>query len=82
MAFDIAKAIEKLGEAVNSGFSYAERCKKQQSETEIIKDHKKLQKGIDSAEHLILISYRYFNQFSEEDQKEYKKYFKKFWKNN
>lgn len=40
MAFDIAKAIEKLGEAVNSGFSYAERCKKHQSETEIIKDHK------------------------------------------
>lgn len=82
MAFDIAKAIEKLGEAVNSGFSYAERCKKHQSETEIIKDHKKLQIGIDCAEHLILISYRYFDKFSEEDQKDYEKYFKKFWRNN
>ena len=82
MSFDFAKAIEKLGEAVNSGFSYAERCKKSQSETEIIKDRKKLQIGIDCAEHIILISYKYFSQFSEEDQEDYIKYFKKFWGNN
>lgn len=82
MAFDFAKAIEKLGDAVNSGFSYAERCKKQQSETELIKDWKKQQKAIDSAEHLILISYKYFSTFDEDDKEQFKKHFEKFWSNN
>lgn len=82
MAFDVAKAIEKLGEAVNSGFSYAERCKERQAETEIIKDRKKLQKAVDCAEHIILIAYRYFSTFSKDDQDEFKDYFEKFLKYN
>lgn len=82
MSFDFAKAIEKLGEAVNSGFSYAERCKKAQSETEIIKDWKKQQKAVDSAEHIILIAYKYFNSFNKNDQEQFEKYFEKFWDNN
>lgn len=82
MAFDIAKAIEKLGEAVNSGFSYATRCKERQSETEIIKDWKKQQKAIDNAEHLILVSYKYFSTFSEDDKNDFKDYFEKFLKYN
>lgn len=82
MTFDFAKAIEKLGEAVNSGFSYAERCKKHQSETELIKDWKRQQKAIDSAEKLILIAYKYFNAFAEDDKEQFEKCFEKFWSNN
>lgn len=82
MPFDIAKAIEALGEAVNSGFSYAERCKEKQSETEIIKDRKKLQKAVDNAEKLILVAYKYFNTFEEEDKKDFENYVEKFLKYN
>lgn len=82
MSFDFTRAIEKLGEAVSSGFSYAERCKKHQSETEIIKDWKRQQRAIDSAEYLILIAYKYFNTFNEDDKEEFKKHFENFWKNN
>lgn len=82
MPFDIAKAIEKLGEAVNSGFSYAERCKEHQSETEIIKDRKKLQKAVDNAERLILVAYKYFSTFSKEDKKEFEDLLEKFMRYN
>ena len=38
MAFDVPKAIEKLAEAVKSGFRYAEEAKEHQSETEVLKE--------------------------------------------
>lgn len=82
MAFDVAKAIEALGEAVNSGFSYAERCKKSQSETELIKDWKRQQKAIDYAEKLILVFSKYIDNLSETDQKDFEELFEKFLKYN
>lgn len=78
MAFDVAKAIEKLGEAVDSGFSYAERCKKSQSETEIINDWKKQQKAINYAEKLILVFSKYLDNLSKDDREEFEKLFEKF----
>ena len=82
MAFDFAKAFEVFVEAVKNGFSYAERCKKSQSETEVIKDRKKLQKAVDYAEKLIVISGKYHNQFSDEDKEDFSKNFEKFLKYN
>lgn len=82
MPFDFAEAFKAFGEAVKSGFSYAERCKKSQSETEIIKDRNKLQKAVDYAEKIILLSGQYHGSFNEDDKKEFEKLFEKFLKYN
>jgi hypothetical protein len=50
MVFDFAKAIEKVGEAIKSGFSYAEKAKEHQSETQIVKDKKRLKKATNIAQ--------------------------------
>ena len=78
MAFDIAKAIESLGKAVDSGFSFAEKSKETQSETEIIKINKRYVKAINAAERLILLTYRYYNSLSEKDQREYNDLIERF----
>ena len=80
--FDIPKAIEKLTEAVNSGFRYAEESKERQSETEVIKDRKKLQKAVNAAEELIILMYPYFNPQTEEEERKFAKLLKKFLENN
>ncbi len=50
MVYDFAKAIEKIGEAIKSGFSYAEKAKEHQSETAIIKENARLQDAVNTAE--------------------------------
>lgn len=82
MSFDIAAAIEALGEAANSGFSYAEKAKEKQSETQIIKTNKRYIKALDAAEKIILLAYRYYNDFNEKDQKEFQEQLEKFLKHN
>lgn len=82
MAFDIAKAIESIGGAVNSGFSYAEKAKDKQSESEIIKTNKRYVKALNVAEELILLTYRYYNDFKEKDQEHYSDLIQKFIKYN
>lgn len=52
MVFDFAKAIEKVGEAIKSGFSYAEKSKEHQSETQILKDKKRLKKATNVAQEI------------------------------
>lgn len=54
MTFDIAQAIEVLGKAVEKGLSFAEEAKERQSETEVIKENKRLRKAVNYAERLIL----------------------------
>ncbi len=71
MAFDLPKAIEMLSEAVKSGFRFAETAKNRQSETEIIKEKKKLKKATDIAEKIILLTYKYLDTFSENDQENF-----------
>ena len=75
MAFDIAKAVESIGQAVEGGFSYAEKAKENQSETEIIKINKRYVKALNTAEKLILLTYRYFNNLflSKTNPKHYKR---------
>lgn len=82
MVFDVAKAIEKLSEAVKSGFRLAETAKKHQSESAILKDRKQLQKAVNYAEQLILLMYPTFKAKDEKEQKEFENLLEKFLENN
>lgn len=82
MPFDIAKAIETLGKAADSGFSFAEEAKERQSETAILKDRASLQKAVNLSEKIILLSYKYYNSFSKKDKREFKSLVEEFIKYN
>lgn len=82
MVFDITKAIEKVGEAIKNGFSYAEKVKEKQSETAILKDRKNLQKAVDIAEEIIEIMFKYLPLYLEQDADDLQKLVKKFRKYN
>lgn len=82
MAFDVPKAIEKLAEAVKSGFRYAEEVKERQSESEILKDRKKLQKAVNAAEELIIMMYPSYTPLDDEEERAFAKLLKKFLENN
>lgn len=82
MPFDAAEAIEKLSEAVNSGFRYAEKAKEAQSETELLKDRKKLQTAVNCAEKLIILMFPYFSPLTVKEYREFSKLLKKFLENN
>ena len=82
MAFDVAKAIEKLAEAVKSGFRFAETSREHQSETAILKDREQLQKAVNYAEQLILLMYPTFKAKDEKEQKEFENLLEKFLENN
>ena len=82
MVFDFAKAIEKVGEAIKNGFSYAEKVKEKQSETAILKDRKNLQKAVDIAEEIIEIMFKYLPLYLEQDADDLQKLVKKFRKYN
>ena len=79
---DIAKALEKIGEAFKSLFDFAETAKNRQSETEVIKDRRKLEKAVNAAEKMFNIFFQYFEKLSDEDKKEIEKLLEKFQKNN
>ena len=82
MVFDITKAIEKVGEAIKNGFSYAEKAKEKQSETAILKDRKNLQKAVDISEEIIEIIYKYLPLLTEDDSEKINGLIKKFRKYN
>ena len=82
MPFDVAKAIETVGDAVKGISDYAKTAKKPQSETQIIKELKKLEKAVDTAEKMFNIFFRYFDRLEEEDKKEIERMLKKFQRNN
>ena len=82
MPFDVAKAIETVGDAVKSISDYAKTAKKRQSETQIIKELKKLEKAVDTAEKMFNIFFKYFDKLEEEDQKAIERMLKKFQRNN
>lgn len=82
MPFDVAKAIETVGNAVKSISDYAKTAKKRQSETQIIKELKKLEKAVDTAEKMFNIFFKYFDKLEEDDQKSIEKMLAKFQRNN
>lgn len=79
---DIAKALEKIGEAFKSLFDFAETAKNRQSETEVIKDRRKLEKAVNAAEKMFNIFFQYFDKLADEDKKEIEKLLEKFQENN
>lgn len=79
---DIPKAIEAIGDAFKSVFDYAKTAKTKQSETQIIKELKKLEKAVDTAEKMFNIFFKYFDDLSEDDQKAIEKMLAKFQRNN
>lgn len=69
----VAQAIEKVGEAINSLFDYFKEAKTKQSETQLIKDKKRLKNATNVAEKIFQITDQYKANFLQEHQKEYKK---------
>ena len=80
--FDISDAIKSVGEAFASLFDFAETAKTRQSETQIIKELKKLEKAVNAAEKMFNIFFQYFEKLSDEDKKEIEKLLEKFQENN
>lgn len=74
----VTGAIEKVGEAVKSLFDYTKENKSKQSETQIIKDKKRLKNATNLAERIFHITDKYQKLFIVEDQKEYEKLRNKF----
>ena len=76
--FDVPKAVESVSNAIKGIFDYASTSKEHQSETQVIKDKKKLKEAVNIAEEILLITDNYQVHFSDEDWKQYKKLKKKF----
>lgn len=82
MPLDITEAVKAIGEAFKSLFDFAETAKTRQSETQIIKELKKLEKAVNAAEKMFNIFFQYFEKLSDEDKKEIEKLLEKFQENN
>lgn len=75
---DIAKALEKIGEAFKSLFDFAETAKTRQSETQIIKDKKRLKKATNTAQDIFRITDEFKSLLPEDVLKEYNDLREKF----
>ena len=78
MWLGISTAIEAFFKSLSSGFDYASTSKEHQSETQIIKENKKLKEAVNISEEILLITDNYQVHFSDEDWKCYKKLKKQF----
>lgn len=78
MLFDFAKAIECIGEAFKSGFSYAETCREHQLETYLIKDIKNHKDAANIAEKAFELVDKYKCFFTKRDLRKYERLLKEF----
>lgn len=78
----LTNAIEAIGNAIKSISDSFAVFKKRQSETEIIKEKKRLKKAVDIAENIIQLTYKYLPLMTEEDVEDLKKHVEKFKKYN
>lgn len=76
------EALEAIGNAIKSISDSFAVLKKRQSETEILKEKKRLKKAVDIAENIIQLIYKYLPLMSEEDVEDFKRYVEKFKKYN
>ena len=76
------KTLEVIGNAIKSISDSFAVSKKRQSETEILKEKKRLKKAVDTAENIIQLIYKYLPLMTEEDIEDFKKYVEKFKKYN
>lgn len=82
MMFDIPKAVEAVSNALKGIFDFASTAKEHQSETQIIKENKRLKKASDIAEKIISLGYKYLDYFNEKDRKKFVKLHDDFKDNN
>lgn len=80
--FDIPKAVEAVSEAVKGIFDFASTAKEHQSETQIIKDKKRLKKATDIAEEAFKIVFRNFECLPEKEQDRFKNLYDDFLEHN
>jgi hypothetical protein len=80
--FDVPKAVESVSNAIKGIFDYASTSKEHQSETQVIKDKKRLKKATDIAEKIISLVYKYLDCFDEKDRKKFIKLHDDFKDNN
>ena len=76
------KTLEVIGNAIKSISDSFAVSKKRQSETEILKDRKNLQKAVDISEEIIEIMFKYLPLYLEQDVDDLQKLVKKFRKYN
>lgn len=76
--FDFAKAAEAVGKAFNSLFDFCTTSKEHQSETQILKDKKRLKKATNIAQDIFRITDGYKNTFEPDDLKRYETLRKNF----
>lgn len=76
------EALEVIGNAIKSISDSFAVLKKRQSETEILKDRKNLQKAVDISEEIIEIMFKYLPLYLEQDVDDLQKLVKKFRKYN
>lgn len=76
--FDVPKAVEAVSNAIKGIFDYASTSKEHQSETQIIKDKKRLKKATDIAEDAFKLMFKNFEKLSEFDQKRLNNLYDKF----
>ena len=75
---DIADAIKSVGEAFTSLFNWLRTNKEEQSETQLIKDKKRLKSAANIAEEIFDITDKYKDFFDANDTENYDKLRKKF----
>lgn len=71
-------AIQSVGEAFTSLFNWLRTNKEEQSETQLIKDKKRLKDATNIAEEIFVITDKYKDFFMAEDKEKYDKLRKKF----
>lgn len=76
------EALEVIGNAIKSVSDSFAVLKKRQSETEILKEKKRLKKAVDIAEEIIEIMFKYLPLYLEQDADDLQKLVKKFRKYN
>ena len=76
------KTLEVIGNAIKSISDSFAVSKKRQSETEILKDRKNLQKAVDISEEIIEIMFKYLPLYLEQDVDDLQKLVKKVRKYN
>lgn len=75
---DIPKAVEAVSNAIKGVFDFASTAKEHQSETELIKEKRRLEEAVNIAEEIFSILEDYKVYFSDDDLQKYKKLKKKF----
>lgn len=76
--FDFTDAARVVGEAFTSLFSYCKANKEHQSETQVVKDKRRLKKATNIAQKIFVIVDYYKDYFYKKDLKKYEQLRKEF----